>query len=131
MNYVKRTLMLNCHAKWMIQNKKLQHNRFSEFISKVILPCATDLGESSKRILEKRRKRIISIYSNQSSTILSSGKDIVPANKRRGVVNGVQRSGDARGHCLIVYPSINSNIEQWRLVVIATGHMLFVTCHCN
>ena len=34
MKHVKRTLMLNCYPKWMIQNKKKkQQNRFSEFIS--------------------------------------------------------------------------------------------------
>jgi len=42
----------------MIQNKKKkQHNGFSEFISKVILPYTTDLGESLKRIMEKHCKR--------------------------------------------------------------------------
>jgi len=54
----------------MIQNKKKkQHNGFSEFISKVILPCTTDLGESSKRILEKHRKRTIcsNLQLNQAS----------------------------------------------------------------
>jgi len=87
MNYVKRTLMLNCSPEWMIQNKKKkQHNGFSEVISKVILPYTTDLGESSKRILEKHRKRTIFKPAIQPSTILSSGKDIVPVSKCRGVV---------------------------------------------
>jgi len=36
-------------------------------------------------------------------------------------VSGVQRSGDARGDCLIGCPLPNSSIEQWRMVVIVTG----------
>jgi len=87
MKYVKRTLVLNCYPKWMIQNKKnKQHNGFSEFISKVILPCTTDLGESLKRILEKHRKRTVFKPTIKPSTILSSGKDTVSTSKCRGVV---------------------------------------------
>jgi len=49
MKHVKRTLMLNFYPKWMIQNKKnKQHNGFSEFISKVILPHTINLGETLK-----------------------------------------------------------------------------------
>jgi len=41
--------------------------------------------------------------------------------------SGVHRSGDAWGDCLIGCPLLNTSIEQWRLVVIATGYKLFVT----
>jgi len=41
--------------------------------------------------------------------------------------NGVQRSGDARGECLIGCPLPNSVIEQWHMVAIVTGYTLFVT----
>ena len=41
--------------------------------------------------------------------------------------SGVQRSGDARGDCLIGCPLPNSDIEQWSMVVIVIRHMLFVT----
>jgi len=50
------------------------------------------------------------------------------------VSSGVQRSGDARGDCLIGCPLSNSSIEQWRRVVIVTGYTRFVTFHsqvCN
>ena len=63
-----------CYSKWMIQNeKKEQHNGFSEFISKVILPCTTDLGESLKQIMEKHHKRNIfkpTVYLNQAQSYL-------------------------------------------------------------
>jgi len=39
----------------------------------------------------------------------------------------VQRSDDARVDCLIGCPLPNSSIEQLRMVVIVTGHTLFVT----
>jgi len=39
----------------------------------------------------------------------------------------MQRSGDARGDCLIRCPLPNFSIEQWRMVVIVTGYTLFVT----
>jgi len=42
-------------------------------------------------------------------------------------VSGVQRSGDARGDCLIRCPLPNSSIEQWGGVFIVTAHTLFVT----
>jgi len=38
-----------------------------------------------------------------------------------------QRSGDARGDCLMVCPLPNSSIEQWPMVIIVTGYKLFVT----
>jgi len=41
--------------------------------------------------------------------------------------SGVQRSGDARGDCLIGCPLPNSSVEQWRMVVLVTGYTLFVT----
>jgi len=42
---MKRTLMLNCYHKWMIQNKKKkQHHGFSEFISKVFFTLHNWLG---------------------------------------------------------------------------------------
>jgi len=41
--------------------------------------------------------------------------------------SGVQRSGDARGDCLIGCPLPNPNIEHWRMVVIVTGYTVFVT----
>ena len=78
--------MLNCDPKWMIQNKKKQYNRFSAFISEVILPYTTILGESFKRILEKHRKQTIFKPVIKSRTIQSSGKDIVPSRKCRGEV---------------------------------------------
>ena len=69
--------MLNGYTKWMIQNKKKkQHNGFSEFISKGILPYTTDLGESLKRIMEKHRKRTSylqaysSLHINQAKSFL-------------------------------------------------------------
>ena len=40
---------------------------------------------------------------------------------------GVQRSGDARGDCLVGCPLPNSSIEQWRMVVIVTRYTLFVS----
>ena len=45
--------------------------------------------------------------------------------------NGVQRSTDARGDCLIGCPLPNSSIDQWRrpMAVIVTGYTLFVTSH--
>jgi len=52
-------------------------------------------------------------------------------------LSGVQRSGDARGDCLIECPLPNSSIEQWHMVDIVTGYTLFVMsqwCHiqvCN
>jgi len=45
--------------------------------------------------------------------------------------SGVQRSGDARGDCLIGYPLPNSSIEKWCMVVIVTGYTLFVTSQCD
>jgi len=42
-------------------------------------------------------------------------------------INGVQRSGDTRGDCLLGCPLPNSSIEQWHMVVIVTGYTLFVT----
>jgi len=42
------------------KQKKKQHNGFPEYISKVILPYTSDLGESLKRILEKHRNEISS-----------------------------------------------------------------------
>jgi len=41
--------------------------------------------------------------------------------------SGVQKSGDARGNCLIVSRLPNSSVEQWRIVVIVAGYTLFVT----
>jgi len=43
------------------------------------------------------------------------------------VASGVQRSGDARGDCLIVCPLPIFSFEQWCTVVIVTEHKLFVT----
>jgi len=76
----------------MIQNKKKkQNNGFSVLISKVILPCTAGSGESLKRILEKHRKRTILKPTIKPSTILSSGKDIVPVSKCQGVVCEIPR----------------------------------------
>jgi len=47
------------------------------------------------------------------------------------IFSGVQRSGDARDDYLIGCPLPNSTIEQWRMVVIVTGHTLFVTSQCD
>jgi len=44
-----------------------------------------------------------------------------------GIGNGVQRSGDSRGDCHIVCPLPTFSNEQWRVVVIVAGHILFVT----
>ena len=42
--------------------------------------------------------------------------------------SAVQRSGDARGDCVIICPPLlNFSIEQWRMVVINTENALFVT----
>jgi len=38
----------------------------------------------------------------------------------------MQRSGDARGDCLLGCPLPNPSIEQWRMVIIVTGYTLFV-----
>jgi len=65
----------------MIQNKKKQHNGFSEFVSTVILPCKTELGE----LWNEFWRNVVNELLNQSA-ILSSGQDIVPVSKRRGVV---------------------------------------------
>jgi len=43
--------------------------------------------------------------------------------------SGVQRSGDARGDCVILCPLPYSSIEQCHVVVIVTGYILFVTSH--
>ena len=57
-----------------------QHNGFSEFVSKVILSRATDLGESLI-FLEKRCKITILKPTIQPSKILSSIKGIVSVTK--------------------------------------------------
>jgi len=49
--------------------------------------------------------------------------------KERIRSSGVQKTGDARGDCLIVCPLRNFSIEQLRMVVIATGYTLFVTSY--
>jgi len=85
--YVKRTLLLNGYPKWMIKNKKKkQYNRSPEFRPKVVLPYSTDLGETLKRILERHRIQTIFKAIFKLSTVRASGKDAVPASKRRGVV---------------------------------------------
>jgi len=66
--------------------KKTQYNRPPEFQSKVVSPYSADLGETLKRILERHRVRTISKPIVKLSTVLASGKDAVPATKRRGVV---------------------------------------------
>jgi len=76
--YVKRTLLLNGHPKWMIKNRK-KNNRSPEFRSKVNFPCTVDFGETLKRILEKHLMRTIFKPIIKLSTVLSSGKDTVPA----------------------------------------------------
>jgi len=43
------------------------------------------------------------------------------------VDSGVQRSGDALGDCLIVFPLPNFSIVQWCMIFIVTGYALFVT----
>jgi len=87
LKYVKRTLLLNGYPKWMIKDKKKkQYNRPAEFRSKVVLPYTADLGETLKRILERHRIRTIFKPTIKLSTVLASGKDAVPASKRRGVV---------------------------------------------
>jgi len=84
---VKRTLLLNGYPKWMIKNKKKkQYSRSPDFRSKVVLPYSADLGETLKRILERHRIRTIFKPIIKLSTVLASGKDAVPASKRRGVV---------------------------------------------
>ena len=55
LKYVKRTLLLNGYPKWIIKNRKKQHNRSPEFRSKIVLPYSADLGETLKRILERHR----------------------------------------------------------------------------
>ena len=80
MKYVKRTLILNCYPKWTIQHKKKKpHNEFFEFISKVILPYTTDLGESLNRFLEKHRNPNI-----KHNPIFK--KEVLLASKCRSVV---------------------------------------------
>jgi len=82
MKCVKQGLMLNCYPKWMIQKQQQQkHNGFHYFMSKVMLPYTTDLGGSLKRLLEKHRKRTIFKPAIKPSTVLSLGKDIVPASR--------------------------------------------------
>ena len=78
---------------WMVirsglfKNKtKKQHNRSPEFRSKAILPYTADLREIVKRILEKHRMRTIFKPIIILRTVLSSGKNTVPAGKLRGVV---------------------------------------------
>jgi len=84
---VKRTLLLNGYPKWMIEDKKKkQYNRPPEFRSKVILPHSADLGETLKQILERHRIRTIFKPIIKLCIVLASGKDTVPACKRRGVV---------------------------------------------
>jgi len=71
----------------MIKDKKnKQYNRPPEFRSKVVLPYSADLGETLKRILERHRIRTIFKPIIKLSTVLASGRDAVPASKRRGVV---------------------------------------------
>jgi len=83
---VKRTLLLNGYPKWMIKNKKKkQYSRSPDFRSKVVLPYSADLGETLKRILKRHRIRTIFKPIIKLSTVLASGKDAVPASKRRGV----------------------------------------------
>jgi len=87
LKYMKRTLLLNGYPKWIIKNrKKKQHSRSPEFRSKIVLPYAADLGETLKRILERHRIQTFFKPVIKLSTILASGKDAVPARKRRGVV---------------------------------------------
>ena len=84
---MKRTLLLNGYPKWMIKDKKKkQYNRPPGFRSKVVLPYSEDLGETLKRILGRHRIRTIFKPIIKLSTVLASGKDVVPASKRRGVV---------------------------------------------
>jgi len=66
--------------------KKKQYNTPPEFRSEVVLPYSADLGETLKRILERYRIRTIFKPIIKLSTVLASGKDAVPASKRRGVV---------------------------------------------
>ena len=42
-------------------------------------------------------------------------------------VHVVQRSGDGRGDRLIACPLLYCCVEQWCMVVIVTGYVLFVT----
>jgi len=84
---VKRTLLLNGYPKWIIKNrKKKQHSRSPEFRSKIVLPCSADLGKTLKRILERHRIQTFFKPIIKLNTILASGKDAVPASKRRDVV---------------------------------------------
>jgi len=69
-----------------LRTERRKYNRPPEFRSKVILPYSADLGETLKRILEKHRVRTIFKPIIKLSTVLASGKDAVPTNKRRGVV---------------------------------------------
>ena len=64
--------------------KKKQYNR-PGFRSKVVLPYSADLGETLKRIRERHRIRTIFKPIIKLSTVIASGKDAVPASKRRGV----------------------------------------------
>jgi len=87
LKYVKRTLLLNGYPKWIIKNRrKKQHNRSPEFRSKIVLPYSADLGETLKRILESHRIQTFFKPIIKPSTTLASGKDAVPASKRRDVV---------------------------------------------
>jgi len=86
LKYVKRTLLLNGYPKWIIKNRKKQHNRSPELRSKIVLPYSADLGETLKRILERHRIQTFFKPIIKLSTILASGKAAVPASKRRGVV---------------------------------------------
>jgi len=71
----------------MIKNKKKKKNiRSHEFRFEVGLPYSADLGETLKRILERHRIRTIFKLRMKLSNVLVSGKDDVPASKRRGVV---------------------------------------------
>ena len=91
LKYVKRTLLLNDYPKRRIKTKKKkQYNRPPEFRSKVVLPYSADLGETLKRILEKHRIRTIFKPIIKLSTVQASGKDAIPASKRRGVVYEIQ-----------------------------------------
>jgi len=54
--------------------------------SKVILPDTANLGETLKQILERHHTQTIFKPIFKLSTVLSSGKDTIPASKCQGVI---------------------------------------------
>ena len=83
--------MWNGLSCWMVTQNgwlktKRRNNRSPAFRPKVILPHTTDFEVTLKRILERHRIQTIFKPITKLSTVLSSGKAIVPAGIRQGVV---------------------------------------------